>query len=268
MPSLRQFDRGAATDDLVEALRVDGACVALDLVPAEQRQRLLADVLPQLETMRWGEDRYGYGGEFFGATTKRLHGLFACSEVMAEIALLPRVHAVVRAMLCDGGPAREVRISNIELMVLGPGQPVQGLHTDAMSWHHAQQLERDRGDGHGELLVSVNLALTAFSADNGATVVVPGSQRWPSDRVAEDGETTQAVMPAGAGLIYTGNVLHGGGANHSDDIRVGLYIGYVVSWLRPLENHLVTNGPEVVRGLPDALQRLLDVRPSGMTPLA
>ena len=92
--------------------------------------------------------------------------------------------------------------------------------------------------------------------DNGATVVVPGSHRWDADRKARPEELTQAVMPRGSALLYTGNVLHGGGANRTDEIRIGLYCGLLLSWLQPLENHLITNGLETLRELPKAVREL------------
>jgi ectoine hydroxylase-related dioxygenase (phytanoyl-CoA dioxygenase family) len=43
-------------------------------------------------------------------------------------------------------------------------------------------------------------------------------------------------MPAGSALVYSGRVIHSGGRNETDDLRIGLYFGYVPTWLRPLEN--------------------------------
>jgi ectoine hydroxylase-related dioxygenase (phytanoyl-CoA dioxygenase family) len=49
-------------------------------------------------------------------------------------------------------------------------------------------------------------------------------------------EVCQAVMPAGSGMIYTGRVLHGGGANRTvDEWRFGLHLSYVLGWLTPEE---------------------------------
>ena len=61
------------------------------------------------------------------------------------------------------------------------------------------------------------------------------------------------------------NAVHSGGANTQASPRVGLYLGYVVSWLRPLENQLITNEPSDVLAFPEAAQRLLDVSPGGFT---
>jgi hypothetical protein len=42
----------------------------------------------------------------------------------------------------------------------------------------------------------------------------------------------------------------------------------MVSWLRPIENQMVTNRPEDIFALPLEAQRLLDVIPGGFSGLA
>jgi hypothetical protein len=266
VPRLRSVPaREEALPDALDALARDGACIVTDLLSPDTCRAMLDDFAPHLDAAGWGEDPFGYGSGFFGERTKRLHGLFSRSPRMGALVAHPFVDRIVRRVLIDSGKAREVRISNAELMVLGSDQPAQELHSDGISWHRAQAYERDRSDSDGEFLLSLNVALTPFTERNGATVVVPGSHRWEAGRAARPEETCRAVMPRGAALLYGGNVLHGGGAHGGGAPRVGLYVGYVVSWLRPLENHLVTNAPEDVRALPAAVQRLLDVVPEGFT---
>ena len=48
-------------------------------------------------------------------------------------------------------------------------------------------------------------ALDDFTVENGATLVVPGSHRWPPDRRAAESEAVPAVMPAGSVLFYVGS---------------------------------------------------------------
>jgi ectoine hydroxylase-related dioxygenase (phytanoyl-CoA dioxygenase family) len=112
---------------------------------------------------------------------------------------------------------------------------------------------------HPPVVVNSMWALTDFTADNGATRLIPGSHRWPANRrPAEDGgETVPATMPAGSVLIYLGGLWHSGGANTTDRPRPGLLLEYVVSWLRPQETQLVAVPPDVARSLPERLQELL-----------
>ena len=110
---------------------------------------------------------------------------------------------------------------------------------------------------HVEPQLNTIWALSDFSAQNGATQVVPGSIQWPDDRVAEAGEITQATMEPGSVLVYTGSVFHGGGENHSEADRVGLNITYSLGWLRQEENQYLSTPPELAREVSEELQELI-----------
>lgn len=261
MPQLERIDC-MRVDDILAAVQRDGACIALNLLTAGLCERLLADFNRALDEMPWGEDELGYRNEFYGEQTKRLHGLFSRSPRMVDVLTNPLFLELGRRLFVDSGMSHDIRLSNAELMVLNQGQVVQAFHTDGASWRRVQEAEQN------EILISANCALTEFTATNGATRVVPGSHRWAPGREPEEDEITLAVMPQGAALIYSGNVLHSGGANHDAAARVGLYLGYIVSWLRPIENQLVTNDPADILRLPERAQLLLDVTPGGFTVFA
>ncbi|MGI9326716.1 MAG: phytanoyl-CoA dioxygenase family protein [Pseudomonadales bacterium] len=258
MPNLRSID-GSNVDEILHALDQDGACIALNLLANATCDQLLRDFGPHLQALELGTDELGYREQFYGNKTKRLHGLFSKSPAMESVLTHPLLLALVDRQFVQPGLASAVRLSNAELMVLHQGQEQQMFHSDAASWRHAQQIETQ------ELLLSANYALTDFTAENGATCVVPGSHRWEPGRDPLPGETCLAIMPRGSALLYVGNVLHAGGANRTQQARTGLYMGYVVSWLRPLENQLITNASEDIFSLSSQAQQLLDVSPAGFT---
>ena len=148
-----------------------------------------------------------------------------------------------------------VIMSTGELMAIGPEETQQRLHRDADSWLRAG-LERD-------FLFSVNMALTDFRKENGATVVVPGSHRWPKDRKAVADEFAYAEMAAGSALVYLGGVLHSGGENVTGETRIGLYFGYIPSWLRPLENPVQTHTPGTLEHLGPDPRNMLGLSEEG-----
>ena len=86
------------------------------------------------------------------------------------------------------------------------------------------------------IILATMWAISDFRADNGATLVVPGSHKWPDDRIAEPDEITSAEMPAGAMFFWLGGTLHGGGANTSLDWRYGVILTYSLGWVRQEEN--------------------------------
>ena len=86
-----------------------------------------------------------------------------------------------------------------QAMIIGPGQSAQGLHRDADNWPLVL------GPNERPVTISCMFALTDFTAEAGATRVVPGSHRWDDfSRVPNPDEVVQAVMPAGSALIYSG----------------------------------------------------------------
>ncbi len=244
---------------ILAAVKSDGACIARNVLPVALCDALLADFKPHLEAMDWGEDELGYRNDFYGNKTKRLHGLFSKSRNMETVLTHPLLLSLARTLFIDSGLASDIRLSNTELMVLNQDQDAQDFHTDGVSWRRAQQAEA------GEILISANCALTEFTATNGATRVVPGSHQWETGREPTEDETCLAVMPRGSALIYSGNAIHSGGANQEAEARVGLYLGYIASWLRPIENQMVTNNPDDIYQLSEQAQRLLDVSPGGFT---
>ena len=264
MASLRQLD-ASQIDDIQTAVAEDGACIALNVLPHELCDALIADFQPHLDDMPWGTDELGYRDNFYGQQTKRLHGLFSKSANMQQVLTHPLFLTLARRMFVEPKIASDIRLSNTELMVLSKDQDVQAFHTDGASWQRIQTAEKANGN---EILISANCALTDFTETNGATRVVPGSHLWADDRLPTDEEICLAVMPKGSALIYSGNAVHSGGANREDEARFGLYLGYIVSWLRPIENQLVTNAAEDILALSAEAQRLLDVSEGGFTVFA
>ena len=109
-------------------------------------------------------------------------------------------------------------------------------------------------------------ALTDFTVANGATQVVPGSHRWPRGQKAKPEEIATAEMKAGSALIYLGTTIHGGGANLTlDEKRRGMFLSYLLGWLRTEENMFLTVPIEKVRQMPKRVQELLGYKPHHAT---
>jgi ectoine hydroxylase-related dioxygenase (phytanoyl-CoA dioxygenase family) len=256
---LEHFAADTKHDRIHAALERDGAAVLEGLLQPSRVDALAADLQPHLDAVKWCNTESLDKNEFFGMRTKRLHGLTARTKLFGELIVDETLVSLADRVLSPH--ARDIRVSTGELMAIGDEEQEQTLHRDADSWYY---LPRPRPD----VLFSANIALTDFRSDNGATVVVPGSHRWSPTRRPTPSEKVQAVMPRGSALLYSGEVLHGGGANRTQELRVGLYVGYVVSWLRPIENHVVTNGIDAIRAAPARAQTLLDCGGEGWTPIA
>src|SRR5262249_8525571 len=79
-----------------------------------------------------------------------------------------------------------------------PGEPAQLLHRDTDSWPTL----RFGGD---PVLVNAIVALSAFTAETGATNLVAGSHLWAPGRHAEPGEVAFASLEPGDALLLRGD---------------------------------------------------------------
>ena len=100
--------------------------------------------------------------------------------------------------------------------------------------------------------------LDRFTKENGGTLLLPGSHRRARQLNEQYyDEAVAAEAPAGSAIIWTGALIHGGGANRTARPRRGLVMSYSPAWLAPAEKLMLSTPPEVARALPERLQRLL-----------
>jgi ectoine hydroxylase-related dioxygenase (phytanoyl-CoA dioxygenase family) len=182
--------------------------------------------------------------DFEGFRTRRIYAIFAKTRAFDDLAVHPLLTSVLDATL---GPSYQ--LSAPTGIDIAPGEKAQFLHTDDAIY----PLPRP----HGEVVLNSMWALDDFTADNGATRVVPGSHRW-TDRIPVDpDETVTVTMPAGSVLLIRGTLWHGGGANRSAAPRLGVLLEYAAGWLRQQENHVLAVPTRIVRTLTPRLQELL-----------
>jgi ectoine hydroxylase-related dioxygenase (phytanoyl-CoA dioxygenase family) len=140
-----------------------------------------------------------------------------------------------------------------QAIALDPGASAQTLHRDQWCFDFFPFPD------DVEVELGTMWALTDFTDANGATRVVPASNRLTVDGLDLshlEPESVAAAMPRGSVVLYSGRTVHGGGANTSDHTRIGINVDYVLGWLRQEENQYLVTPPEVARQLPEELQRL------------
>jgi ectoine hydroxylase-related dioxygenase (phytanoyl-CoA dioxygenase family) len=255
MPELQEIGKGEGVDAALEVLAADGAVIVRDFLAPGTLERFRDDMVAAAAGHRVGTVADDANvREFWGERTTRFTRLAHRSPAFVDILTDQYFLAVADALLLAN--AEDYWMNTGQMMILGPGEDEQYLHRDATNWPHMC-----RPDGF-EVTVSCMFAVSDFTAEAGATRVVPGSHRWDDyGRRPEPHEVCQAVMPAGSGTLYTGRVLHGAGANTTaDQFRYGLHVSYVLGWLTPEEAGPLGATWDDVRHLSPRAQRLLGWR--------
>jgi ectoine hydroxylase-related dioxygenase (phytanoyl-CoA dioxygenase family) len=255
MTTIHHFANDAPLHRVVEVLADDGALIIDQLLDPDLVSRFRSDMERAAASFRPGTRSDDvYVKNFWGDVTKRFTRLAMRSDAFVDILLHPTLLGVADALLLAN--CSSYWMNTAQMMIIGPGESAQGLHRDADNWP-----TMNRPDGY-EVTVSVMFAITDFTAEVGATRVVPGSNRWADySTVATDDQIGQALMTAGSGMLYTGRTLHGAGANvTTDEWRFGLHLSYVLGWLTPEEATPLGTDWETVSGLPERAQQLLGWR--------
>ena len=227
MSDLQTLASDVAVDDIVAALARDGACIIREALAASMVERISAEVAPYVARAAQGRD------DFTGRYTQRVGALVARSPLCRDVVMDGRILAAAQGFLAPY--CNRIQLHLTQLIRILPGQAAQPLHRDRLAWG-------------GFLPASVEpqfntiWALTDFTAENGATRVIPGSQCWDAERKPRDEETVQAEMRAGSVLIYSGSVVHSGGANRSDAPRLGMNV-VLVGTAKRLRRTLVAGLP-------------------------
>jgi ectoine hydroxylase-related dioxygenase (phytanoyl-CoA dioxygenase family) len=240
--SLPRFPPDAPATDVATALRDHGCAVIERLAPAQLCDRVAVELGPWIDRTPSGTD------EFSGRTTRRTGALLARSPSSVELIAHPLVLDVVDGVLDTTRTNFQLHLT--QAISIGPGSPAQQLHRDQWCFaFHPFPTDLD-------VEVSTIWALSEFTTDNGATRVVPDSHR-STGMPYTDADAVPAVMDRGSVVLYTGNTVHGGGANHSEHERLGVNVDYALGWLRQEENQYLSVPREVAAALPERVQRLM-----------
>jgi ectoine hydroxylase-related dioxygenase (phytanoyl-CoA dioxygenase family) len=222
-------------------IRQHGYAIVDDLADARLLERLEAETKPYIDTSAFGRDEYD------GKLTRRTGALIARSPASRELVMNPVVVATVKDFLAH---ATAIQLHTTQIISISPGESQQKLHRDEMAF--------DFFPFPSDYQVQCNTlwALSDFTAENGATHLCPGTSSI-DDEAAASVESIQAEMHRGSCLFYDGKILHGGGANTSDQIRTGVNLTYAVGWVRQEENQYLACPIELARTLDDDLLRMM-----------
>lgn len=161
-----------------------------------------------------------------------------------------------RLLACVAHVLGEFKLSSLNFRAALPGHGLQALHAEGGP-------VTDPSDY--QVCNSIWL-LDDFTADNGATRVVPGSHRSgraPADamsdvRAAHPGEVT-LMAPAGTVVVFNSHLWHGGTVNHSSAPRRALHSYFTRRGNAQQLNQGKYIRPETLSRLSSAARFILDV---------
>ena len=258
--ALKHVTPDTPIDTIMAIFDTDGGLIVDGMIPRDVIDRMREDALafargcvPGAATQGIGKD----GKEFVGANTVRFSSLGRVSPAFFAIVENPVYAAMADRVL--GANGSSYWINTGQAMLIGPGEKAQMLHRDCLNWFpYCAALWPDCA----EVTISAMIALDDVTEELGATRVIPGSHRWAD--LADNGspeQTVPAAMTAGSALVYSGKLVHGGGANRTTDRwRLAMHLSFVAGWLTPEEATALDYDVETVRGFSPRLQRLLGYR--------
>jgi hypothetical protein len=226
----------AIVDADMAALDRDGYVIWENLISTEACQQIRETVVPWL----------GHGGRnsFEGRRTQRIYSVLSRTRVCDRLADHPRVLAVLDRVLMPNYLLSALQAINIQ-----PGESAQLTHHDDGFY----PIPRPRAP----LATATIWAIDDFTAENGATVVIPGSHRWGDRQPGPGDRALPVVMPAGSCVFFVGTLWHGGGANTTSKARLAVTAQYCQPWLRPMEAYTLSVPRELARTLSDDIRRML-----------
>lgn len=207
----------------------DGYVVMPNAVDADVLERIRAELSPWL-----GDDAFKGRNDFEGFLSNRVYALLAKAPAIAVLV----EHQWVMAMLDRLLLPNFLLSANLAINLL-PGETAQQFHIDDDFYRV--------GRPRPAISVSAIWAIDDFTAENGATEVIPGSHRWGEQIPAADHDVVKVVMPAGSVVVFAGTLWHRGGANRSDRPRLAITPQYCEPWARQQEQQILSVGPKAAR---------------------
>ena len=235
----------------VARLKRDGYCIIREAIACDAVHGLSDDLADRFARTPFCD------GVFYGDNTKRFGGVLKRSDHAEAFVRHPLILEIVGALL--GPHCDRFQLNLTQALQIYPGQGAQPAHRDENMWGGSK--------GEMEYLVNVMWPLDPYRAENGATLIYPGSHNGGPNAglggpgaAGGAGAPIAAEMEPGDALLFLGSTLHGGGCNATETPRTGNIVSYSLGWLKPYENQWLVYPPEVARRFSPELAALVGYR--------
>ena len=257
---LRRLPADSPLAELLAVIDQDGGLVIEGMFPERAINQLREDVLAASKAIEPGAATQGLGemGKVFtGNNTIRFSGVGKISSAYFELLDNPLYAALADQVLLP--ICGSYWVNTAQVMLIGPNSEAQMLHRDCGNWDYVSKTNWPHSP---EVTLSAMIALDEITEVLGATRVIPGSHKWANwEDEGTPEQTVPAEMKPGDALVYTGKVIHGGGANQTaDQWRNAMHLSFVAGWLTPEESSPIDYSDDDLKGCSPRVQRLLGHR--------
>jgi ectoine hydroxylase-related dioxygenase (phytanoyl-CoA dioxygenase family) len=187
---------------------------------------------------------------------RRVWNLLNKGDIFVEMLKREPVVSIVKAFLGD-----EFILGSIAANWLLPGGPGQELHIDYPYWDLYKRSSFPTNINPSfPLNMQATILLDDFTEENGATAIVPHTQklgRYPDEPAKLPPETRRMTGKAGDVAVFYGLCWHCAMPNNSGADRVGLLIEYLPKFVKPLEDQIAGVRKDVIEKGGDFIRQLV-----------
>jgi hypothetical protein len=272
--------QNAQIDHRLEQMQTSGYCILPNVIPPD-RCATIRDSL--LETVRRERHKYANAPAKVAFTPSIINHDQSFAEYLADEELL----ALIGRLLGE-----HLRISFTSAIINEQGNARGGWHAD---WPFNQKNAGHIPAPYPDVVMHITTLwmLSPFEAENGGTLILPGSHRRPSNPTAlagavsgdhlsnlpgqheEIAEETSATGSAGSVLVMDSRLWHATAPNSADEPRVALAVRYAPWWLnlevlRPESNerkHMCDESGKTENVVPSIDPHIYDHLPTNVQPL-
>ena len=253
MATLKHLPADAPTQDIIAEIEENGAVIIDGFLSKDVLDRFNSEINPHIDDKAPNHGHPNQAVEYFhGALTKHVTGVAGVSDTFVNDVLLhPIYKAVGDHFLLPYCADYQLNLGHV--LQRGPGSGDQFIHRDHDVW---PRMLNELGSMQHREFASL-LALSEYTAEMGATRIVPGSHKWEEGREPKPEEIAIAEMSPGSAAIYLGSTLHAAGPNSTEKPRRGMHTSFCLGWLRTEENNYLAIPIDRVRKMPRRAQELL-----------
>lgn len=267
-------------DHRLEQMRTSGYCILQNVIPPDRCATIRESIL---ETVRQERHNYANAPAKVGFTPSLINHNQSFVEYLADVELLELIGRLL---------GEHLRISFTSAIINEPGNARGGWHAD---WPFNQKNAGHIPVPYPDVVMHITTLwmLSPFEAENGGTLILPGSHRrgtnptaiaaarsgddlsdLPGPHEEVPGETS-ATGSAGSVLIMDSRLWHATAPNSADEPRVALAVRYAPWWLnlevlRPESaerKHMCNESGKTENVVPSIAPNVYDRLPANIQPL-